>query len=126
MLLYTLARFFIRASIIFFYLRIFPPRGDNKLGRILLFTLAFNFLWSMSFFFAVIFQCQPIPAFWTRWDGHTDAHCMNSHALIWVAAGMGIAFDVWLLALPFPQLLALNLHWKKKVMGGMMFSVGTA
>ena len=126
MILYTLARFFIRASIIFFYLRVFSPMADNKLGRILLFTLAFNFLWSMSFFFAVIFQCQPIPTFWMRWDGQTEGHCMNSNALIWVAAGMGIAFDVWLLALPFPQLLALNLHWKKKVMGGMMFSVGTA
>ena len=42
-----------------------------------------------------------------------------------MAAFTGIAFDLWLLALPFPLLLALNVHWKKKVMGGLMFSVGT-
>ena len=124
MLIYTVARFFMRASIILFYLRVFPPRPDNKLGRILQFTLVFNFIYNISFFFAVLFQCQPIPTFWLQWEGHTAGHCGNAHTLIWVAAGTGIAFDVWLLALPLVQLLKLNMHWKKKVMGSMMLLVG--
>lgn len=56
----------------------------------------------------------------------TEGHCGNSTVLVWVGASTGIVFDLWLLALPFPQLLALNLSWKKKMMGGVMFFVGVA
>jgi hypothetical protein len=126
MLLYTMTRFFVRASIILFYLRVFPPRSDNKLGRILQFTMAFNVVYNISFLMAVIFQCHPISDFWTQWSGEHEGHCGNANILAWVAAATGIVFDLWLLALPFPQLLVLNLHWKKKLMGGMMFFVGVA
>ncbi|EAQ91858.1 hypothetical protein CHGG_00093 [Chaetomium globosum CBS 148.51] len=114
MLLYTITRFFVRASIILFYLRVFPPSQDNKLGRILQYTMIFNVVYNISFLFAVIFQCTPISDFWTQWEGIHQGRCGNANILAWVAAATGIAFDVWLLALPFPQLLALNLHWKKK------------
>ncbi|KAL2135257.1 hypothetical protein VTI74DRAFT_9242 [Chaetomium olivicolor] len=124
MLLYTITRLFVRASIILFYLRVF--RADNKLGRILLFTFIFNSIYNFSFLIAVTFQCTPISEFWTQWSGEHEGHCGNANILVWVAAVTGIVFDLWLLALPFPQLLALNLSWKKKVMGGMMFSVGVA
>ncbi len=126
MILYTTTRFFVRASIILFYLRVFPPRSDNKLGRVVQFTMLFNIVYNISFLFAVIFQCFPISVFWTQWEGVHEGHCGNFSILAWVAAATGIAFDLWLLALPFSQLLALNLHWKKKVMGGLMFFVGVA
>ncbi len=124
MLLYTVTRFFIRASIILFYLRVFPTKTDSRIGRILMGTMIANVLYNLSFFIAVIFQCNPIDHFWKAWEGEGDGYCGNVNALAWVAAITGIIFDIWLLALPFPQLLALNLHWKKKAMGGLMFSVG--
>lgn len=126
MLLYTTTRFFIRASIILFYLRVFPPKSDNKLGRLIIYTLIFNVVYNISFFLAVLFQCNPIPFFWHAWEGHDggQGHCGNANALAWAAAITGIVYDFWLLALPFPQLLKLNLHWRKKVMAGAMFLVG--
>ncbi|KAK3314209.1 CFEM domain-containing protein [Apodospora peruviana] len=124
MLLYTLTRFFVRASIILFYLRVFPSNPDHKMRRILVWTMVANFIYNLAFFIAVIFQCDPISHFWTQWEGLDDGHCGNVNVLAWVAAATGIVFDVWLLALPFPQLIALNLHWKKKVMGAVMFGVG--
>jgi hypothetical protein len=126
MLLYTLTRFFVRASIILFYLRVFPPKDNNKLGRLIQYTMVFNVVYNLSFFIAVLFQCTPISLFWTSWEGHQEGYCGNANILVWVAAATGIVYDLWLLALPFPQLLALNVHWKKKVMGGMMFCVGAA
>ncbi|KAK3689706.1 hypothetical protein B0T22DRAFT_177183 [Podospora appendiculata] len=124
MLLYTVTRFFVRASIILFYLRVFPAKSDGKLGRMLMYTLVANLLYNLAFFFAVVFQCAPVHHFWDQWEGDKLGHCGNVNALVWSAAITGIVFDLWLLALPFPQLLALNLHWKKKVMGCMMFGVG--
>lgn len=124
MLLYTISRFFVRASIILFYLRVFP--SDNKLNRLLTWTMAFNVVYNLSFLFAVIFQCHPVEDFWMQWTGEHEGHCGNAQALVWSAAATGIVFDIWLLVLPFPQLFALNLHWKKKIMGSLMFSVGAA
>ena len=122
MLLYTVTRFFVRASIILFYLRVFPK--DNKLSRILMITMGVNVVYNVAFFFAVVFQCSPINEFWHHWIGEDGGQCINVNVLAWVAAITGLVFDVWLLALPFPQLMALNLHWKKKILGGVMFSVG--
>ncbi|KAK1752350.1 hypothetical protein QBC47DRAFT_390323 [Echria macrotheca] len=125
MLLYTAIRFLTRASIILFYLRVFPANQKSKIGTILQYTMLANILYNLSFFFAVVFQCKPVESFWTLWERLEDGHkCGDVNALAWAAAITGIVFDAWLLALPFPQLMALQLHWKKKIMGGLMFSVG--
>lgn len=124
MFFYTITRFLIRASIILFYLRVFPPSPTNKLTKLLKWTMGFNIVYNMAFLFAVIFQCSPVPHAWHGWDGTDHGTCVNVNLLAWLAAATGIAFDVWLLALPFPQLLALNLPRRKKIMGAMMFSVG--
>ncbi|KAK4118946.1 hypothetical protein N657DRAFT_684829 [Parathielavia appendiculata] len=126
MLLYTITRFFVRASIILFYMRVFPATNNSKLGRVVQYTMIFNVVYNVSFLFAVIFQCYPVSDFWTSWEGEHEGHCGNANILAWVAAATGIVYDLWLLALPFSQLLALDLHWKKKLMGGMMFFVGVA
>ena len=126
MILYTTTHFFVRSSIIFFYMRIFSPRADNKLGRILLFTMIFNVVYNVSFLIAVVLQCSPISYSWTQWEGLGDGRCGNLNVLVWVSAVTGVLFDFWLMALPFPQLFALNLSWRKKVLGGAMFFVGAA
>ncbi|KAK3303022.1 uncharacterized protein B0T15DRAFT_495591 [Chaetomium strumarium] len=126
MILYCVTRFFVRASIILFYMRVFPPKPDQKLGRIVQATFVFNIVYNVSFLFAVIFQCSPLAHFWWQWDGEHAGTCGNANILAWVAAATGIVYDLWLLALPFSQLLTLNLHWKRKLMGGMMFFVGVA
>ncbi|KAL2179630.1 uncharacterized protein P884DRAFT_195225 [Thermothelomyces heterothallicus CBS 202.75] len=123
MLLYTVTRFFVRTSVILFYLRVFPPKPDNKLGRALQYTMAFNVVYNLGFLLAVAFQCTPVTDFWTQWEGIHRGHCGNANVLVWVAAITGIIYDLWLLAMPFPQLLSLNVHWKKKLMGGIMFFV---
>jgi hypothetical protein len=124
MIIYTATRFFIRASIILFYLRVFLPSPTNKLSGILKWTMGFNLVYNLSFFLAVIFNCSPTHRYWTGWDGSGTGSCGNLNLLVWVAAATGIAFDIWLLVLPFPQLLSLNLHWKQKIMGSMMFGIG--
>ncbi len=126
MLLYSISRFFFRASILFFYLRIFPPQNDNKLGRILIGTMVFNFIHNLFFILATVFQCRPLPYFWKQWEGEDEGggHCGNFNNLAWAGAGTGIAFDVWMLALPLSQLMATNLPWRKKAVGSLMFFFG--
>lgn len=124
MLLYTIGRFFFRASIILFYIRIFPPKPDKTFSRLLTGTMVFNLVYNFTFLMAIIFQCQPLSYFWRQWEGLHDGHCGNYNILAWVAAATGIVFDVWMLALPLSQLMALTLPWRKKMMGGFMFFFG--
>jgi hypothetical protein len=125
MLCYSVGRLFFRASIILFYMRIFTSKAnDNKISRLLIGTMVFNVIYNFTFIIAIIFQCRPLPYFWTQWEGLHEGHCGNYNMLAWVAAGTGIVFDLWMLALPLSQLMELRLPWKKKTMGSLMFFFG--
>lgn len=113
---------FLKMSLLLFFLRIFPT---PIVRRLLWGTIAFNVTFGLTFIFVGIFQCQPISYYWQKWDGEHEGTCMNINAVGWANAAISIALDIWMLAIPLSQLKSLNLHWKKKVGVGIMFSVGT-
>ncbi|KAJ4149932.1 hypothetical protein LMH87_010705 [Akanthomyces muscarius] len=112
----------LKLSLLFFYVRIFPSRSVR---RLLWGTVAFVSIWGSVYVFLGIFQCTPIHYFWMKWDGIHAGHCMDINALGWSNAGMSIATDLWMLAIPMWQLKTLQLDWRRKVGVGMMFGVGT-
>ncbi|CZR62826.1 related to integral membrane protein PTH11 [Phialocephala subalpina] len=112
----------LKLTLLFFYLRIFPGTG---IRRFIWATVIFNVLFGISSVVAVIFACTPINYFWHSWDGEHKGRCININDLGWANAGLSIAVDLWMLALPMSQLVGLRLHWKKKVGVASMFGVGT-
>ncbi|KAJ0114282.1 cfem domain-containing protein [Diaporthe amygdali] len=126
--LYAVTRGLIRASIIFFYMRIFPSTSNYTVYRLVFWTGVLNAVHITCFTLAVILQCQPTRFFWYQWDkqGPVQGHCGNANALAWAAAGAGIALDLWLFALPWPGIWKLNLSWRRKIFAGIMLSVGVA
>ncbi|KAM7218036.1 hypothetical protein V8F06_006571 [Rhypophila decipiens] len=126
--LYTMTRFFIRASIILFYLRVFPAQLETNIRPWIIGTMVFNIAYEVAYLCAGLLLCRPISYFWTRWPGPAadDGHCGDLTALAWAAAGTGIAFDFWLLGLPIWQLVSLNAHWKQKALGCIMVAVGVS
>ncbi|TQV91930.1 integral membrane protein [Cordyceps javanica] len=112
----------LKLSLLFFYIRIFPSR---PVRRLLWGTVAFVSLWGIIYVFLGIFQCTPVSYFWTKWDHAHSGHCLDINALGWSNAGMSIATDIWMLAIPMWQLRTLQLDWRRKVGVGMMFGVGT-
>lgn len=112
----------LKASILLFYLRIFPNTGTR---RTLWATLILNNLFGVAFVLAAIFQCTPISHYWTKWDGTSKGTCININGLGWANAIVSIVFDLWMLAIPLSQLPKLRLHWKRKIGVALMFSVGT-
>lgn len=120
--LYFLDLALLKTSLLFFYLRIFPKRPI----RILLWcTVAFNAVWGVLFALLIAFECKPISYFWTYWDGEHVGTCLDTNAIAWANAGISIAEDIWMLAIPLSQLRSLQLHWKKKVGVAIMFCTGT-
>ncbi|KAF7560062.1 hypothetical protein G7046_g4092 [Stylonectria norvegica] len=111
----------LKLALLFFYLRIFPA---TPVRRLLWATVIFNCLFGAVFIVVAIFQCKPISYYWTKWDGEHKGQCVSINAVGWSNAGISIALDIWMLAIPMSQLRALSLDWRKKVGVGMMFGVG--
>lgn len=64
----------LKMSLLFFYLRIFPAQGPQKL---LWGTVGFNAIFGVFFVFLAAFQCTPVSYFWTSWDGeHEGKWCV--------------------------------------------------
>ncbi|KAH6644889.1 CFEM domain-containing protein [Boeremia exigua] len=122
-ILYFVELPFLKLSLLFFYLRIFP---GSKVKQLLWGTIAFNVAFGIAFVIAGIFQCRPISHYWTYWDGvDTGGKCFNINALAWANAAISIAVDLWMLAIPLFQVAKLNMARKKKIAVSMMFLVGT-
>ncbi len=107
-----------KASILLLYIRIF----EVKAFRIWPMTvLVIVIAWTVSFFFASLFQCYPITPLI---EPFYKNHCVNTVPL-WYAGGISdIVLDSIILALPVPMVLKLQLPWKQKVGVICMFLTG--
>ena len=87
--------------------------------------MAANALYGTAFITASIFQCTPVHAAWTRWDGTVQAQCINVNAVGWISAAINILLDAVTVVLPLPELTRLVLSWKQKIYILVMFSLGS-
>ena len=72
--------------------------------------------------FATIFQCVPVNAYWDK--SIKTAKCINSDAFWYAYAIINIVTDVWILALPMPQIRKLQLPRQEKLGVMMVFALG--
>ena len=120
-LLYLGSLTMIRLSILCLYLRIFPQRWF-KLSIYAM--MATNTIYGAAFVLLSIFQCKPVQAAWTRWDGTVSANCVNVNALAWTSAAVNIVLDVITVILPLPALTRLAMSQKRKTHMFGIFSLG--
>ncbi|GJN67673.1 hypothetical protein PLIIFM63780_005116 [Purpureocillium lilacinum] len=113
----------VKLALSLFYLAIFPGAGVR---RILWATAVFQVVFGLAFVIKDAVQCIQPDFYWKRFslDADPRGHCINVHASGWVNAVLGVAIDVWLLAIPLFQLRKLQLEWKKKAVAGVMFLTG--
>lgn len=119
---YILLIAMIKASILAFFLRIFP---DERFRRLLWGTFFFNLLVGVLYFTLVLVQRQPI---WLSWEGWKDKEprgvILDLNDLGLAHGGTNVALDVWMLVVPFTQLYKLKQPLHKKLSIFAMFSVG--
>ncbi|KAI8236916.1 Ketoreductase azaE [Colletotrichum sp. SAR 10_86] len=114
---------FLKASILFMYLRIFP---GERFRTVLWGTQAFNLAIGVTFVLLGIFQCRPIHLAWTAWRGDSESQgtCMDVVIIAMVYSAIQVGLDIWMLILPLTQILGLNMKWSKKFGLMFMFSLG--
>lgn len=124
-ILYLLLLTLIKLTLSVFYLAIFP---GTTIRRLLWGTIIFHIAFGIAFLFKGSFQCTPVDYSWLRYDtahaSTVNGHCVNINASGWVNAGVNVAMDFWLIAIPMTQLRKLRLHWKKKVGAAFMLMTG--
>lgn len=119
---YVLIISIVKASILAFFLRLFP---DEKFRKVVWCTLAFDLLVGVVAFILVLIQRQPT---WLIWEGWKDKEPrgvvvdLNKFGL--GHGGVNVMLDAWILVLPFTQLYKLNHPLHKKLGIFAMFSVG--
>ena len=110
---------FIKVSILFFYLRVFP----RKSLRIACWaTMAFCGASAVAFALVTIFQCHPIIYIWSK--DIKGGRCVNYNSVAWANAAINIFQDIMIILLPMNELRHLQLTRKKKVGMYAMFGVG--
>ncbi|KAI8231461.1 Satratoxin biosynthesis SC1 cluster protein 4 [Colletotrichum sp. SAR 10_86] len=120
-MLYLTALAFVKASILFLYLRIFP---DEKFRRVLWCTQVFNLLLLIAFVGGTVGSCQPIHYFWDGWTGEMKGQCINLNAFAMCHGALNVALDVWMLVLPATQVYDLRMPLMRKLGVMLMFGVG--
>ncbi|OIW34620.1 hypothetical protein CONLIGDRAFT_675588 [Coniochaeta ligniaria NRRL 30616] len=110
-----------KMAIILFFMRVFPGRGFRLLCLV---TLVHCGLFMVSTTIAEILSCVPVAHAWSKWDGTGEGLCYDNTAFWWAHSAINIATDLWIIGLPIPGLLNLQLGLRKKMFLVLMFSVG--
>ena len=87
--------------------------------------MAGDILYGTTFILLSVFQCVPVRAAWTKWEGAVQAKCMDANALGWANAAANIFFDLVILILPLPELARLAMSWERKIHVLLLFGMGS-
>lgn len=110
-----------KVSLALFYRRLNP----NKIFQAFVWiTLIVSTAGYIACWFSLLFACKPIAA---GWDPLLlpDAVCINIGAIYLSQAAVGIVTDVFLIAIPIPTLVNLQMNTRKKLGLALIFCVGS-
>ncbi|KAL2162551.1 hypothetical protein VTH06DRAFT_7465 [Thermothelomyces fergusii] len=110
-----------KVTVLCFFIHVFPSKKFHMFCWI---TIVHCVLFMVSTVIATILACIPAEYIWSVWTGSGEGVCFDNNAFWWAHSAINIATDLWVLALPIPQLLRLQMSTKKKIYLLMMFSVG--
>lgn len=116
-----IAAFFIKSSILAFYVRIFRGGWFCKVAWA---CVILNGAWSIAFFFATLFQCHPISAAWKSNPQLNTQQCVHATKLYLSASISSAIFDFVLILLPQPVLWRLQMPLRKKMAISAIFLLG--
>lgn len=116
-----MARFNTRASILLFCIKVF---SGNQRPKVVIAALVLGAILFANNLIVLFLECQPLNYIWLGWDGEHAGHCVNQAALYYAVNGIGMAYDVFVIVVPLPYVLRLQLATPRRIMVASMFSVG--
>ncbi|KAK2795381.1 hypothetical protein FQN51_000471 [Onygenales sp. PD_10] len=120
--LYVSAIAITKLAFLLFYYTIFPT--SHQMRWLIKGTGIVTLGYGIGCLFAFAFQCSPISFNWNGWDGEHAGTCVKKNDLIMAAGIINVVLDAWVIALPIPPLLKLQMSTSRKVQIISMFSLG--
>ena len=116
--LYSLAIFIVKLSLLFLLHRIFPKK---RMRYELCITGSVISLYTLVQIVCVIVHCIPFTALW---DPTVPAHCINIDDVVLVCSAFSVATDVPILVMPMPELWNLRIARRLKLQITFLFLLG--
>jgi hypothetical protein len=118
-IIYPLCCMFAKLSLIFFYGRL----SSGLRYRIAMWSGAFFIVASMvGLAIATAIPCKPLEV---AWNPLISGTCIDRPAAYEATAIVALVADVWLMVLPIPIVIRLQIPWQQKVGLMVMFGIGT-
>lgn len=111
-----------KCSLLFFYRRIF--RGTLFL-YITWATIGLATIWGVSYFFALLFLCNPVSAYVRYGSEAPDLHCANEPSVYYSLAISDVLIDIIILIIPIPFVWRLHMKTAQKVAVSGIFALGS-
>ena len=80
----------------------------------------------IAILFASIFPCHPFAKGYDLLVPPEVGHCIDRKAMYSATAGLGVATDVLIIAIPIPMVISLRMSLIKKLFLMSVFAVGSA
>ncbi|OIW26698.1 hypothetical protein CONLIGDRAFT_646848 [Coniochaeta ligniaria NRRL 30616] len=123
--LYVVIIMLTKSSVFFVYYRIFPLEVMPKMSIAIPITMGFIAAAAIGETTALIFQCVPVPYYWNRLRDARGGNCINVNAWGWANSATNVAMEIWIICLPFPELIKLKYYWKTKLRVSLMLIAGS-
>lgn len=111
--------YFVKLSILFFYLRVFELQA--KLRYIIYALFAYCTIYYGIAFFAIVSLCNIRNR---AWDITVTMNCFAYGPLTFVIGGMDLVADAIVLAFPVPMVLRLRISWAQRIYLLVVFLFG--
>lgn len=112
----------VKVSILWFYYKAFVTGQDIFKKRLIQGTIVACLLWFIGVTFFIIFSCNPIHAYWDMFG--QAPYCMSSVRFLLGYEISNLFLDVWILAIPIPILMRLQMQKSNKMSLLMVFLLG--
>lgn len=114
-------QYFSKLSILLLYLRVF---GITRWMRLSChFCIVALSVHSITLFFLIFFQCQPLEAIWNK---YIESRCLDVSAVAYAGGALSLAWDVVLITLPLPETLRLHVSARKRLSIAIIFALASA
>jgi len=111
--------YFVKLSILFFYLRVFHLRA--KLRYIIYALFAYCTIYYWVAFFSIVGLCNMKNR---TWDMTVSMNCFAYGELTFAIGGLDVVADAFILAFPVPMVLKLRISWSQRIYLLFVFLAG--
>ncbi|KAL7625751.1 hypothetical protein AAE478_004974 [Parahypoxylon ruwenzoriense] len=114
----------IKASFLFFYMRVFAIQKKSATNKLLVGLIVLVVSWTLAFVFATLFECGR--NFWIIWSSQRnfETRCPGTVKLIFTLCLTDFLTDIVILCIPIPLVLRLNLSNSRKIAISSVFLLG--